>query len=64
MGCKCDIRRGMTFLQLRSVRSCKPYVCPALDRARRNARQPTAEERAADDLALAKQLGIGKGVGL
>lgn len=66
LGCTC-VLRGKTWLELRAMGTgCRrTHVCPVLDKYRQAVMKTvTAEQRAADDLRLAKELGIGRGVGL
>ena len=64
-GCTCPSFTGLNWIQLRDLGAgcASSGICPVLDRHRRTVK-PTADERTAEDIRLARQLGIGRGVGL
>ncbi len=63
--CQCPSFKGLTWTQLRDLGTgcSKNGVCSVLDRYRRSVK-PSDAERASEDLRLAKELGIGRGVGV
>ena len=60
--CTCPIKPGMSHFELRALGSgCTEhlgYVCPVLTAKRRSVAEPSAADRAADDLATAKLVGL------